>query len=76
MSFAGIMDEAMSIAQADEAAAATASSLTRGPKHCRCYVKRDREATHFRLHHDYFDDDCVYPRHTSTRGIVCGGLFF
>jgi hypothetical protein len=50
MAFKGIMEEAMSMLQA--------------------------EATHFRLWHDYFNDDWVYPRPTSTGGIVCGGLFF
>jgi hypothetical protein len=55
MTFVGVMNEAMSIAQAEEAA--TASSSTRGPKRRRCYVKHDREAAHFRLRHDYFDDD-------------------
>jgi hypothetical protein len=61
MAFLGIMDQAMSIVQAEEAAAAAASSSTRRPKRCRHYVNRDREAAHFRLRHDYFDDDCVYP---------------
>jgi hypothetical protein len=57
MTLVGIMNEVMSIAQVEEVAAA--SSSTRGPKRHRCYVKRDREAAHFRLRHDYFDDDCV-----------------
>jgi hypothetical protein len=73
MTFVGVMNEAMSIAQVEEVTAA--SSSTQGPKRRRCYVKRDREAAHFRTRHDYFDDDCVYPRHTFTEGIVCGGLF-
>jgi hypothetical protein len=51
---------------------AAASSSTRGPKRRRRYVNRDREAAHFRLRHDYFDDDYVYPRPTSAGGIVCG----
>jgi hypothetical protein len=72
MVFADVMDEAMSIAQAEEAAIAAASSSTQGSKRCRHYVKRDREAAHFRLRHDYFDDDCVYPHFTSVVGIVCG----
>jgi hypothetical protein len=41
--------------------AAAASSSIQGPKRHRCYVKRDREAAYFRLRHDYFDDDYVYP---------------
>ena len=75
MVFEGAMQEAMSIVQAEEAAATAASSSTRGPKRRRRYVNRDREAAHFRLRHDYFDDDCVYPRYTFAGDIVCGGLF-
>jgi hypothetical protein len=56
----------MSILQAEEAVTVAASSSTRQPKRCRHYVNRDREATHFRLRHDYFDDNCVYPCHTSA----------
>jgi hypothetical protein len=55
MAFQGVM----SMSQAEEAAATSLS--TRGPKRHRRYVNRNREATHFRLRHDYFDDDCVYP---------------
>jgi hypothetical protein len=47
MPYSGAMDEAMSILQAEEAVNAAASSLTRRPKHRRCYVNRDREAAHF-----------------------------
>jgi hypothetical protein len=54
------MKEAMSISQAEEPTAAVASSSTRGSKYRRRYVNRDREAAHFRLRHDYFNDDCVY----------------
>jgi hypothetical protein len=61
MAFSGVMDEAMSILQAEEVAAASASLSTRHPKRHRRYINRDREATHFRLRHDHFDDDCVYP---------------
>jgi hypothetical protein len=68
MAFSNVMDEAMSILQAEEA---TASSSTQWLKRRRRYVNHDREASHFRLRHDYFDDDCVYPRHTSAGGIVC-----
>jgi hypothetical protein len=50
MSFLSLMDQAMSILQADE----VASSSTRRMKHHRHYVNR--------LQHDYFDGDCVYPR--------------
>jgi hypothetical protein len=55
------MEEAMSILQAKEAATTVASSSTRGPKRRRRYVNRDYEMAYFRLWHDYFDDDCVYP---------------
>jgi hypothetical protein len=71
MMFQGVMEEAMSMLQAEEVAATAASSSTRWPKRHRRYVNRDREAAHFRLQHDYFDDDCVYPRPTSIGGIVC-----
>jgi hypothetical protein len=47
--------------QAEEVATAAASSSTRGPKRHRRYVNRNRETAHFRLWHDYFNDDCVYP---------------
>jgi hypothetical protein len=72
MTIQDVMEEDMSMLQAKEAATAAASSLTRGIKRRRRYVNRDREAAHFRLQHDYFDDDCVYPRPTSTGGIICG----
>jgi hypothetical protein len=51
------MEEVMIMLQAEEAATAATSSSTRGPKRRRRYVNRDREAAHFRLRHDYFDDD-------------------
>jgi hypothetical protein len=41
--------------------APVASLSTRQSKRHRCYVNRDCEAVHFRLRHDYFDDDYVYP---------------
>jgi hypothetical protein len=72
MPFSGIMDQAKSILAAEEAG----SLSTRRSKHRQRYVDCDHEATHFRLWHDYFDDNCVYLRHTSTRGTVCGGLIF
>jgi hypothetical protein len=49
MSFSGIIDEAMSVVQAEEATAATASLSTQRPKHHQHYIKRDREVAHFRL---------------------------
>jgi hypothetical protein len=61
MVFLGIMDEAMSILQAEEAAAAATSSSTQRLKRHRHCVNRDREGAHFRLGQDYFDDNCVYP---------------
>jgi hypothetical protein len=76
MAFSGVMNEVMSIVQAEEAEATVASSSTRRQKRRRRYINRYREVVHFRLRHDYFDDNCVYPRHTSTRGITCSGLFF
>jgi hypothetical protein len=71
MVFQGVMEEVMSMLQAGNAAPAVASSSTRGPKHRQRYINRDREASYFRQQHDYFDDDCVYPRPTSATGIVC-----
>jgi hypothetical protein len=49
------------IVHAEEAATTSTSSSTRRSKLRWCYVNRDREATHFRLRHDYFNDDCIYP---------------
>jgi hypothetical protein len=72
MMFSSVMDEAMSIVQGEEAATATTFLSTRRSKRRRHYINRDREAAHFRLRHDYFNDDCVYHRHTSVGGIVCG----
>jgi hypothetical protein len=46
------------------AAGATGSSSALRLKRCRCYINHDHKATHLRPHHDYFDDDCVYPYHT------------
>jgi hypothetical protein len=62
----------MSILTAEEAG----SSSTPWHKRHRRYVNRDREAAYLRLQHDYFDDDCVYPHHTSAESIVCRELFF
>jgi hypothetical protein len=67
IAFSGVMDQAMSILVAKEAG----SSSTRRSKRRRRYVNRDREAAHLRLRHDYFNDNCVYPRHISTGGTVC-----
>jgi hypothetical protein len=41
-----VLDKAMSILQTE---------------HHRRYVNRDREVTYFKLWHDYFNDDYVYP---------------
>jgi hypothetical protein len=49
MMFQGVMEEAMSMLQAEEVVATAASSSTRGPKRRRRYVNHDREAAHFRL---------------------------
>jgi hypothetical protein len=72
MIFQGVIEEAMSLLQVEETAVAAASSSTRGPKRHRQYVNRDCETTHFRLWHDYFNDNCVYPRPTSAGCIICG----
>jgi ABC-type branched-subunit amino acid transport system substrate-binding protein len=57
MMFSDVMDEAMSIVQADESVTVAASSSTRQLKRRRRYV--NREAAHFSLQHNYFDDDCM-----------------
>jgi hypothetical protein len=75
VTFSGVMDEVMSIVQVEEVVVATASSSIQWPKRHRCYVNRDREVAHFRLRHDYFDGDYVYPHHISVGDILCGGLF-
>jgi hypothetical protein len=76
MAFQGVMEEAMGMLQAKEAAAAAASSSTREPKCCRRYANRDREAAHFRLRHDCFDDDCVYlPSYFRRRYYMLRTLF-
>jgi hypothetical protein len=49
MTFLDILDEVMSILQAEEVVAAVASLSTRQPKCHRRYVNRDREAAHFGL---------------------------
>jgi hypothetical protein len=72
MVFQGVMEEVMSMLQAEEVVASADSSSTQGPKRRRRYVNRDHEVAHFRLRHDYFDDDYVYPRPTSVGGIICG----
>jgi hypothetical protein len=61
MVFLGVIDEVMSILKAEEAIATTASSSTRRLKRHRRYVNLDREAAHFRVQHDYFNNDCVSP---------------
>jgi hypothetical protein len=54
MTFQGVIEEVMSMLQAEETATATASSSTRRPKRRRRYINRDREAAHFRLRRSYF----------------------
>jgi hypothetical protein len=49
VAFLGIIDEAMSILQEEEATTVVASSSTRQLKHRQHYVNRDREAAYFRL---------------------------
>jgi hypothetical protein len=49
MAFQDIMEEVMNMLQAEEVAAAAASSSTQGPKRRPRYVNRDREAAHFKL---------------------------
>jgi hypothetical protein len=53
------MKEDMSMLQAKETVTAASSSSSQGQKRRQRYVNRDREVTHFKLWHDYFDDDCV-----------------
>jgi hypothetical protein len=57
MTFSDVMEQALSILTVEEGD----SSLTPRPKRRRRYANRDREVTHLRLQHDYFDEDCVYP---------------
>jgi hypothetical protein len=61
MVFSDVMDEAMSILEEEEVAAAAASLSTRRSKRRRCYINHDHESAYFRLRHDYFDDDYIYP---------------
>jgi hypothetical protein len=74
MAFSGVMDEAMSILEVEEAADAAASLSIRWPKHRQRYVNCDHEVTHFRLRHNYFDDGCMYHPLYFHGDIVCGGL--
>jgi hypothetical protein len=69
--FLGVMEQAMSILAVEEGG----SSLAPWPKRRQRYVNRDHEAAYLKLRLGYFDDDCVYPRHTSTGGTICGELF-
>jgi hypothetical protein len=41
------------------AAGVTGSSSALRLKRCRRYINHDHKVTHLRLHHDYFDDDCL-----------------
>jgi hypothetical protein len=61
MTFQDVMEEAMSMLQAKDVATVAASSSIQGPKHCRQYINRDCEVAHFKLWHNYFGDDCMYP---------------
>jgi hypothetical protein len=56
-----VLDKAMSILQTEEDVTVTASWSTWRLKHHRRYVNRDREVAYFKLWHDYFNDDYVYP---------------
>jgi hypothetical protein len=49
VTFLGIIDEAMSILQAEEATTVVASSSIRRLKHRQHYVNRDCETAYFRL---------------------------
>jgi hypothetical protein len=50
---------------------------TRRLRLLRCYVNRDLQATHERLHRYYFTDDCVYPlTYFQWRYRTRGGVFF
>jgi hypothetical protein len=70
MAFQGVMKEAMTMLQAKKTAVAAASSLTRGLKRHQRYINHDHESAYFRLRHDYFDNDCLYPHTTSAECIV------
>jgi hypothetical protein len=70
MVFQCVIEEAMRMLQAEEITAAAASSSIRGPNRRQRYVNRDRKAAHFRLRHDYFDDDCVLLLMTVGSGIL------
>jgi hypothetical protein len=72
VAFSSVMDEVMSIVQVEEVVAATTSLSIQWPKRRRRYVNRDREVAHFRLQHDYFDGNYVYPHHISVGDILCG----
>jgi hypothetical protein len=71
MALSGAMEQAVSILASKEAGFSSAPR----PKLRRRYINRDREATHLRLQHDYFNEDCVYPRHISAGGTICRELF-
>jgi hypothetical protein len=57
----------MSIVQAEEAAATNASLSTRWTKFRRRYINHDHEVAYFRLQHDYFNDDCCFQKHLTSR---------
>jgi hypothetical protein len=71
MTLSCALEEAMSMLAAEAAGSSSASRLKRR----RHYINHDREAAHLSLHHNYFDDDCVYPHHTSVKGTVCEKVF-
>jgi hypothetical protein len=71
MALSCAMEEVMCMLAAEVAGSSLAPRLKRR----RHYINRVHEATHLRLHYDYFDDDCVYPRHTSGECIICEEVF-
>jgi hypothetical protein len=72
ITFQGIIEEVMSILQAKEPVTAAASLSTRGSNHHRWYVNHDREAAHFRLRHNYFNDDWYFRTFNPTWSSMCG----
>jgi hypothetical protein len=57
MTLSSALEQAMSIHTTEEVGSSSAPR-----SECRrCNVNRDHKVTYLSLHHDYFNDDCVYP---------------
>jgi hypothetical protein len=72
MTLSDVKKQAMSIL----AAKVGGSSLIPQLKHHRRYANRDRKVAHLMLWYDYFNDNYVYPYHTSTGDTVYRELIF